>query len=61
MLHEWRVSDVSVENENIVTQCPLSRRVHDKTLGSESVTINITTLDLADVNEILLQLGDIHL
>ena len=53
MLHEWHVSDVSVENETIVTQCPLTRRVHDKTVGLESVTIIITTLDLADVNEIL--------
>ena len=31
-----------------------------KTLGSESVTIIITTLVLADVNEILVKLGDVH-
>ena len=31
-----------------------------KTLGPESVTIILTTLGLADVNEILVKLGDMH-
>ena len=30
MLHEWHVSDIAVENESLVTQWPLTRRVHDK-------------------------------